>query len=447
VAEQYHTIKLVDAPAWGWTINEVLKDINEFKPDLIVLDSSFPSLKNDLNVAKKIKQSFDVKTILVGPPCSQFTDQILQEGGVDIVAKYEYDFTITEIADTLQSAKSLLDIKGISYLHDGKIVHTAQRPFSTSKEITAIPFVSKIYKKYLNSRQYFLGQSLYPEVQIFTGRGCPNFCTFCLWPQTFMGRIYRVRSVENVVDELEWIQKNMPEIKEVFFEDDTFTVNSRRVLDFCKAYQARGLKITWACNARADLPYETMKAMKKAHCRLLIIGYESGSNEILKTIRKGVTIEQGQTFAKNARKANLLTHGDFIIGLPGETKETIELTRKQIKATDSDLLQVSVASPFPGTEFYDWARSHGYLITDDPTEYLDKDGHQKSIVSYPWLTADEITKEVDAILKDYYLSPRYIPKALRQVLRRNSRLELARILRSTKGFSGYMFKRKSLGAK
>ena len=419
-------------------IRDSIEDVKRFKPDLIVMDSSFPSLKNDIEVAEEIKRNCEAKIVLVGPPASQFPDEILSSDGIDIVARWEYDFTVRDIAKALEENGDFKDIKGISYKENGKIIHNPNREFTTSEDLDRIPFVSKVYKKHLNIKDYYLSSSLYPEVQIFTGRGCPYLCTFCSWTQTLMGRKYRVRSISNVLDELEWIQENLPEVKEVFFEDDTFTINKKRVLEFCREYRKRGLDITWACNARADLDYETMKEMKKANCRLLIVGYESGSDEILRNIKKGITVEQTRRFAKDARKAGLLVHGDFIIGLPGETKETIELTRKLIKETKPDILQVSVASPFPGTEFYKWCEENGYLLINDPNEYLDEQGHQKAIISYPWLTAEEIVQKVDSILKEYYLSLGYVPVALKQVFRKRGIEEAKRLYHSAKMFMRYI---------
>ena len=438
-AEQDHEVRLVDAPAWDWSREDVVSDVMNFKPDMIITDSSFPSLKNDMEVAAGIKRNYDTTIVLVGPPASQFPDDIL-DNGIDIAARYEYDFTIKEVADNIEQGEGLEDVRGISYRSDGKIVHNQDREFTSSGELDTIPFVSKVYDKHLNIRDYFLGSSLYPEVQIFTGRGCPYLCTFCSWTQTLMGRKYRVRSTANVLDELEWIQDNL-DVKEVFFEDDTFTINKQRVLEFCSQYKERGLYITWACNARVDLDQETMGAMKKANCRLLIAGYESGSDEILKNVKKGSSVLQIRQFADNARKANLLVHGDFVIGLPGETKETIEMTKRLIKEVKADLLQVSVASPFPGTEFYDWCRENGYLLTDDPNEYLDEQGHQKAVVSYPWLSAEEITAAVDEILKEYYVSLNYVPLAVRQVMRRQGLDEMRRLWYSTRMFLGYISER------
>jgi len=441
VVEQKYEAKLVDAPAWNWDYKKVVNDIKEYKPDAIVMDSSFPSLNNDITVAKQIKEQYNCPIILIGPPASQSPDEILLSGSIDIVARFECDFTIKEIIDNINNGKGFEDLKGISFKRNGQIIHNPNREFTSSDELDKIPFVSKVYKKHLNIRDYFLGQSLFPEVQIFTGRGCPNQCTFCTWPQTLMGRKYRVRSISNVLDELEWIKDNL-DVKEVFFEDDTFTINKTRVLEFCREYRTRGLDITWACNARADtLDLDTMKEMKRSNCRLLIVGYESGSDMILKNIKKGFTVWQIKQFAKNTKKAGLLVHGDFIIGSPGETKETIEQTKKLIKDIKPDLLQVSVASPFPGTEFYEWCKDGGYLNTEDPNEYLDEKGHQKAIISYPQLSNDEMVKEVDSILKKYYVSMNYIPLALKQVLRRNGIDEMRRLFISTKMFLGYISER------
>jgi len=436
--EQEHETRLVDAPAWGWKIEDVIEDVGRFRPDILVIDSSFPSLNNDIGVARAVKAVCPaIMTVLVGPPTSQYAAQILEHAAIDIVARLEYDFTLQALARVLEGSKDLSSVDGISFRINGEIIHNPDRAFSTSADLDTIPFVSKVYKKYLHIEDYFLGQSLYPEVEIFTGRGCPNQCTFCAWPQTLTGRRYRVRSISSVLDEFAWIEANL-KVKEVFFEDDTFTISKERVLEFCKGYQERGLSVTWSCNARANtLDFETMQAMKKANCRLLIAGYESGVDSILLAIKKGITTDQIRTFAEDARKARLLVHGDFIIGLPGETKETIEQTKKLIREVKPDILQVAVASPFPGTEFYVWCRDNGYLLTDDPNEYLDGEGHQKAIISYPALSNEEMVREANEILRGYYLSPGYVPLAMRQIFRKNAVDELKRLWFSARMFLGY----------
>lgn len=436
-----HEVRLVDAVARRWDRNKVLEDAKEFKPDLVVVDSNFSSLQNDINVAKIIKENTGAVSVIVGPPASQFPEKILNNG-VDIVARFEYDFTLSDIAETIDKNSDFTKIRGISYKENGKIIHNPDRDFTSSEELDRIPFVSKVYKDHLNIKDYFLNHALYPMVQIFTGRGCPNRCTFCSWPKTLMGRKYRVRSVQNVADEFEFVANELPEVKEIFIEDDTFTINKKRVKQFCEEIKRRRIDISWGCQSRADLDYETMKAMREAGCRLLDVGYESGSDEILKNIKKGITVNQLREFTKNAKKAGLKILADFVIGFPGETKETAEQTIRFIKEIKPDLLQVAVATPIPGTEFYDYVKENGFLLVDDLEESLDSWGAQKCIISYPEFTKEDIENYVDRALKEYYLSPSYIPIAMKNILRKNGLHELKVMVKSAKVFLRYVGRRK-----
>ena len=436
--EKMFDVRLVDAPARKMDEKEVIKDIKKFKPDVIVVDSNFSSLSNDINVAASLKEHTGAKTVLVGPPASQFPEIILQNDGIDIVARFEYDFTLKEIAEALEEGNGFMGIKGISYKENGKIIHNPNREFTTSEDLDKMPFVSRVYKKHLNIKDYFLGQSLYPEVQIFTGRGCPHKCTFCSWPVTLMGRKYRARSAENIADEFEYVQDELPEVKEIFIEDDTFTINKKLVREVCEEIKRRKIDVTWSCNARADMDYETMKNMKEAGCRLLIVGYESGSDEILKNIKKGVNTDQMNNFTNDAKKARLMIHGDFIFGLPGETKETANKTVKFIKELRPNILQVAVATPIPGTEFYEWAKINGFLLVENLEESIDMNGYQKCIVSYPEFTKEDIENYVDKALKEYYLSPSYISIAMKNILRKNGLHELKGMLMSARMFVKYV---------
>jgi len=431
-----HAVRLVDAIAWRWDRSKVLEDAKRFKPDLVVVDSNFSSLQNDINVAKIIKENTGAVSVIVGPPASQFPEKILNNG-VDIVARFEYDFILSDIAESIDKNSDFTKIRGISYKENGKIIHNPDRDFTSSEELDRIPFVLKVYKDHLNIKDYFLNHALYPMVQIFTGRGCPNRCTFCSWPKTLMGRKYRVRSVQNVADEFEFVANELPEVKEIFIEDDTFTINKKRVNQFCEEIKRRRIDISWGCQSRADLDYETMKAMKEAGCRLLDVGYESGSDEILKNIKKGITVNQLREFTRNAKKAGLKILADFVIGFPGETKETAEQTIRFIKEIKPDLLQVAVATPIPGTEFYDYVKENGFLLVDNLEESLDQKGFQKCIISYPEFTKEDIENYVDRALKEYYLSPSYIPIALRNVLRKNGLHELKGMVKSAKVFMKY----------
>jgi len=432
-------VRLVDAPAWGWGKVDVVKDAKEFGPRLIVVDSNFSSLRNDIYVAKLLKDNFEnVKTVLVGPPTSQFADQILQNDGVDIVARFEYDFTIRDIAETIEEKKDFRKIKGVSYKENGMIFHNPNREFIGTEDLDKIPFVSKVYKEHLDVKDYSLDHTLYPEVQIITARGCPNTCTFCSWPETLMGRQYRPRSIENVIDELEYVQEELPEVEEVFIEDDTFTINRKRVIEFTNEIQRRKLDITWSCNARANLDYRTLRVMKKAGCRLLDVGYESGSDEILKNIKKGITTSQMRKFTEDSKRAGLMILGDFVFGFPGETRETAEKTIKFAKELRPNMAQFVVATPIPGTEFYRWTKENDFLLADDLEDSLDGEGFQRCIVSYPEFSDKDVEIYVDKALKEYYFNLSYISIAMKNVLRKNGFSELKRMMMSAKVFFKYM---------
>lgn len=429
-------VRLVDAVANGWDAPATIEDIRRFAPSAVVIDSNFASMSRDLSFARMVKEATGALVAMVGPPSSQYADFMLARGP-DLVVRMEYDLTLRDLAAALSQGSDYRDVPGLTYREGDGTASTPDQRLTTSADLDDMPFVSAVYKEHLDIGRYYLSSSIYPLVQVFSGRGCPNRCTFCSWPQTLMGRKYRARSVESVIEEMGWVEKNLPQVKEVFFEDDTFTLDRSRVREFCRQYGEKGLDIAWACNARATLDYETMRAMRKANCRMVIVGYESGSDGILKNIKKGVSVDQNIRFSQDARRSGLLVHGDFIVGLPGETNETIQQTRELIRTTRPDLLQVQIASPLPGTEFFRWAQENGNLVSDRTEEYLDGEGHQRPMVRYPGLPPEDIGRAADQILSDYYRSVRYVPLALKQVLRSGGWDEMRRLWRSMTVFREY----------
>ncbi len=434
-------VRLVDAPAWKWDEERVLDDVRGFDPALVVIDSNFSTLTSDCKFAELLAESMPgATTVLVGPPTAHFAAQILRKHRIDAVARLEYDYTLRDVARAIEESKPLEDVAGISFRANGRITHNPDREFIGSEELDLIPFVSRVYRNHLNIEDYALDHTLHPEVQIFTGRGCPNLCTFCSWPENLMGREYRVRSVRNVVDELQYVTEELPSVKEVFVEDDTFTISRQRVRKVCEEIKNRNLKVTWSCNARANLDLETMKRMKRAGCRLVDVGYESGSDQILKGIKKGVSTDRMRKFAQDARRAGLMVLGDFIIGLPGETEDTVRQTIRFAKELKPNLIQFAVATPLPGTQFYEWTAEKGFLLATNLEQSLDEDGFQRCIVSYPEFADQDIEKWVDKALKSYYLSPSYVPIALRNVLRRDGFHELKGLAKSARTFLQYLMR-------
>ena len=236
-------------------------------------------------------------------------------------------------------------------------------------------------------------------------------CTFCLWPQTHSGHRWRLRSTDDVANEVRYTKEAFPQIKEIFFDDDTFNYQKARTIELCRKLKPLGM--TWSCTSRVTTDYDTLKAMKEAGCRLLIVGYESGDPEILRNIKKGATIDMAQRFTANCKKLGLLIHGDFIVGLPGESHGSIRRTIDFAKKLDTETIQVSIAHPYPGTEFYDFAKKNDLITIDSMTDEV---GHQLPNVIYPGLDRGALVDWVERFYGEYYFRPRVIWRVVRKAI-------------------------------
>jgi radical SAM superfamily enzyme YgiQ (UPF0313 family) len=277
-----------------------------------------------------------------------------------------------------------------------------------------LPWVADVYRRDLDIEKYFIGYLLHPYVSLYTGRGCPAQCTFCLWPQTIGGHKYRVRSAQNVADEMAYMKRSFPQVKEFFFDDDTFTANLPRAREIAKKLAPSGL--TWSCNSRANLDYDTIRQFKDSGLRLFLVGYESGNEEILKRVKKGVTLDEMRRFTKACHRAGVVIHGTFILGLPVETPETIEESIRFAQELDVFSIQVSLAAPYPGTELYEMARQHGWFARRDKTDIVHEDGFQTSALEYPGLSKEQIFESVERFYHRYYLRPRPILRIIKTML-------------------------------
>lgn len=438
--EKKHEILLLDASGENLTLNETLKKIKEFNPKMIVVDTVTPSFDNDKKIIKKLKdENKDYLIVLVGDHVSVLPKKSLEESKADVVAIREYDFILPEIANKLEKKEKLDDIKGIAFKQKGKIIITPQREPPTEKQLDSLPFVSKIYSKYLKIENYFYPSVQYPQTTILTGRGCPNMCAFCKWPQTFTGHNYRKRSVKSVVDEFEWIEKNLPQVKEVMIEDDTLTQDKKRTIELCKSLVNKKIKLPWSCNARADVPLDVLKWMKKANCRLMCVGIESANQEILNNIHKGTTPIGIKQFIKDSKKAGILVHGCFMFGNQGETKDTIRETAKFACELSPDTAQFFPVMIYPGTETYNWAKKKGYLKAKKWSEWLNKDGTHRTLLSRPGLTAKELNELTDESRKQFYTRPKYIfEKGIQAVMHPK---EIPRLLKGGITLAKYIIKK------
>ncbi len=430
-------VSLIDAPAEGYSINNIIERAEKSSPRLIVVDTSTPSIYNDIKVVEKLKAAFPSAFItLVGTHPSVLPEEtLLLSNKVDAVAKGEYDYTIRDLAYCLSDKGDLRAVDGLIFRENSSVVYNRPRPLI--ENLDELPFVSKVYKKHLNIKNYFFAAVDYPMVQILTARGCPYKCSFCLYPQTFHSRQFRPRSAANVVDEFEYIAEKLPEVKAIELDDDTFTIDRERVREICRLILARNIKIRWYAQVRADLDLETMLAMKEAGCRGLGTGFESGDQNSLDLMHKGITVKQIREYVKNSRKAGLTVHGCFIVGNPGETKETMGKTLKLAKELNCDTMQFYPLQVYPGTEAFEWAKRNNYLTTSDYSKWVIEETRYNCLLNLPNLPAEEINAFCERAIREYYLRPRYIlMKAKRMILKPR---EIRRTFKSARTFFKHLF--------
>lgn len=423
--------RLLDAPPANIGVEETIRIAKDYA--LIVLYTSTPGLQNDFRLAQDIKQANPGGRIaFVGPHPSVLPGETLRDGeAVDFVVRREFDYAIKDFAE----GRPIGEIPNVSYRENGKVRHNPQAP--PLEDLDALPYVTQVYKRDLNIHDYEIPWLKKPYVSFYTGRGCPKRCTFCLWPQTFSGHTFRVRSVENVIEEVKLTLKLFPEVKEVYFDDDTFTILRKRVHEICRELKKIGL--TWSGTSVASIDAETLKIMADSGCRALLVGYESGNQEILNHLKKGITLRQAREFTHNCKRVGIRIHGAFILGMPGETRATIEETIRFACELDVETIQVSLAQPLPGTAFHEELQAAGAL-TGLPV--VDAQGHQVVNYRYHDLSDRAIFEAQERFYKRYYLRPRYIARVLRDAI--FDREEQKRLYREGKEFFKYLRERKQV---
>jgi hopanoid biosynthesis associated radical SAM protein HpnJ len=400
--------RLIDAPPHKTTLDDVLAIAKDY--DNVVMHTSVPSFKSDVKVAEAMKAANPALKIgMIGAKVAVDADKSLRDGEViDYVARNEFDFTIKEVCDE----NDLSGIAGLSYRNSsGVIVHNEDRPIL--EQMDDLPWVTPVYKRDLKMENYFIGYLKHPYISIYTGRGCKSRCTFCLWPQTVGGHRYRTRSVENVIEEIAWAKKAFPQTKEFFFDDDTFTDDLPRAEAIAKGLGKLG--VTWSCNAKANVPRKTLEVLRANGLRLLLVGYESGNQQILHNIKKGMRIEVAEKFTKDCHELGIAIHGTFIMGLPGETQETIQQTIDWARKINPHTIQVSLAAPYPGTFLYNQAVENGWLDADN-AELVDENGVQIAPLHYPHLSHAEIFENVETFYKAFYFRPKKIASIVGEML-------------------------------
>lgn len=422
--------RVVDATVQKFDLEKCLQIAKEF--DMVVMYTSTPTLMIDIETARRIKAvKPGIVTVLTGPHVTILPEESLRagKGAIDIVCRGEFDYSTKELCEGREWSR----VDGISFVQDGRVVHTPDRPMI--EDLDALPFVAPVYRRDLPIKDYIIPHFKNPYVSIYSSRGCPSKCIYCLWPQTFSGQRMRTRSPQNVYEEITWITENIPEMRELSFDDDTFSANRQHAQAIARLIKPLG--ISWTINARANTDYETLRIMRECGLRHVVVGFESGNAQILKNIKKGVTKEQALQFAKDCKKLGLSVHGAFIMGLPGESRETIRETIEFAKQMDLNSIQASLASPYPGTEFYKLCQEQGWIASDS---FLDDSGHQKCVINYPNLSNAEIFNSVEEFYDKFYFRPKYILRSIGRMIVDSE--ERRKLLKEGRQYLQYMRRRK-----
>lgn len=420
-------VSFLDAPARGLVLKEILDHAREFAPNLILMDTSTPSIENDIAVTENLKKLLpQAFLVMVGTHVSALPEETLARSkSLDAIARREYEYTVRELAHLLAaknrdnlSCNDLENIQGLSFKWDGRIIHNPDRPYL--ENLDELPWVSRVYKKHLHNGDYFNPNALYPMVTLITSRGCPFRCNFCVYPQTLTGRKYRFRSIEDILEEIQFVIGEFPEAKSIFFEDDTLTANKKRCLQLSEGILQRGIKIAWTANSRIDLDLDTMLKMKAAGCRELCVGFESGDQEVLDSMKKGIKTSRMFRFMEDSRKAGLLIHGCFILGFPGESLKSINSTIDLAIKLNPDTVQFYPVMVYPGTEAYAEYLSKGWITAKSYSHWITPEGLHNCVVRNEAFDSSQLVRLCDLARRKFYLRPRYIAYKALQILQRPS---------------------------
>jgi radical SAM superfamily enzyme YgiQ (UPF0313 family) len=390
-----HIVKIIDAPAYGLTHKETLREILDFSPEWLVVYSSTASEDNDIKFIEEVSSTCNCKAVFVGPYVSIHPEDILKKSKkINFAVKGEFEYPVLELIEGLECTA----IKNLVFKEDNYIHSNEKRPLLSTKELDEIPFVTDFFWRHLNLRYYKAPSEPYPFLDLMTGRGCQwGLCTFCLWVHSFIpGSVYNKRSISNVIDELSFVTRKIPEVKSVMLQDDT--LSPERAVELSEAILKAPLKLTWSCYVRAEINLKALKLMKKAGCINLHVGYESASPIVLRNIKKGLSFEKMIEFTQNAKKAGLRIHADFVIGFNGETVESIKETIKWAKKLNPDTAQFQLVRAYPTTPLYECLKSNNYLKDGEP--------------NYPELTNEQIRKWAKRAYREFYLSLRYAKRVI-----------------------------------
>jgi anaerobic magnesium-protoporphyrin IX monomethyl ester cyclase len=423
-------VSFIDAIMEELDIEEFAHKVSEFGPRLALIETSTPSIEFDLETAAAIKRlSPETFVALLGSHVTYFDRETVAENpAVDAVLRGEFEHTAADLARALDDGGDLSSVQGITYRDaGGDPRRNADRPLF--EPLDRMPFPARHIVKGEGYRAGIYSGG-YPTAMV-SSRGCPYRCTFCLWPDSMYGHKFRARSAENVVDEIEQAVRTYGH-DEIYFDDDTFTIDRQRVMDITRLIRERGLdkEVEWIAQCRVDtVDREMLEAMKAANCGYILYGVESGSPQMLKKMKKGITLDKARAAFALTRAVGIKTQAFFLFGMPGETQETIRETIEFAKGLNASSTQFAVAIPHPGTALYEECKANGWLTSEVWADYT----AESSLIETPWLTAEEVEQARIRAYREYYYRPRFIFGEALKVRRVADIKRLARGANSVRG--------------
>ena len=402
--------KLIDAPPHRLGLADVLPEVKD--RDLVVLHTSTPSFASDVKTVRALKAANpNLKIGMIGAKVA------VDAGG--LACRPARSSISSPATSSISPSRRWPRAATSPASRDCPIATPTAASSTTRSAPSCTTWTSCRSSRRSTSatsqiENYFIGYLRHPYLSFYTGRGCKSRCTFCLWPQTVGGHDYRTRSVGHVIDELKYAMKAFPQVKEVFFDDDTLTDDLPRVEELAREIGKLG--ITWACNAKGNVPRKTLEVLANNGCRLFVVGYETGNQQILHNIKKGMLVDVAKKFTKDCHELGIKIHGTFILGLPGETKETIQETIRFAKEINPHTIQISLAAPYPGTFLYKQAKENGWFDTNN-ADLVDDNGIQIAPLHYPHLSHSEIFNSVEEFYKAFYFRAPKIAAIVNEMVR------------------------------
>ncbi|MFZ4404578.1 MAG: B12-binding domain-containing radical SAM protein [Pseudobdellovibrionaceae bacterium] len=434
-----HEVDFIDAPAWCVDLKYVLDRIDQKSIQAVVCDTSTPSIVNDIKVINSLlEHNSKLHIIMVGRHASTMAEEtLLAAPKLKSIAIKEYEYTVRDWLEAVSCGASLSTVDGLVWRDDNGIV-TRNKERNPIENLDELPFVSEVYKRFLRVEDYFYGHSKHPLVVFDTSRGCPYRCTFCVYPQTFSGHRMRYRSVQHVADEFEFVARELPQVRTIMLEDDTFIIDKDRTLQLAEELVRRGNKLPFDSNCRADVKadVEFFKKLRQAGARLFCVGFESGDDAVLKHIKKNLNLDKTKEFMNNCKEAGIMVHGCFMVGNLNETQQTLQSTLDLALHLEPDTAQFFPIMVYPGTAAYNEAKEKGYLASEDFSNWLTNDGLHNSTVNLPNMTHRDLVEFCDKARRKFYLRPSYLAKKVVQSVKDPD--ELRRNLKGFKKLSKYL---------